>query len=117
MRVLLVDDNPHVLSALVDLFEEEPTVRVVGAALRADDAITLAVSRSPDAVLVDAHMPDGGGQRVVRSVRALLPGVRLVAVSAYLDPHSVSRMLSLGADVYFSKSADLTSLIRSLTHA
>jgi len=115
LRILVADDNPHVLSALVDLLEGEQGVSVVGAARHVDDAITLATLQRPDAVLVDVHMPDGGGERVVSTVRELLPDVRIVAVSAYLDSDDISRMLATGADMCFPKSVDLTSLLRSLT--
>jgi DNA-binding NarL/FixJ family response regulator len=115
LRILVVDDNPHVLSALIDLLEEEGDVCVVGAALRVDDAITLALAKAPDAVLVDVNMPGGGGQKVIAAIRGVLPDVRIVALSAYLDQGSVKRMLSTGADMCFSKSADISSVIRSLT--
>jgi DNA-binding NarL/FixJ family response regulator len=115
VRILVVDDNPHVLTALTDLLEEERSVHVVGAALHVDDAITLAILQRPDVVLVDVHMPGGGGQRVVAAVREILPSVRIVAVSAALDPDDISTMLATGADLCFSKTADFDSLIRSLT--
>jgi DNA-binding NarL/FixJ family response regulator len=115
VRILVVDDNPHVLAALVDLFEDARDVRVVGAALHVDDAIALAILQMPDVVLVDVHMPGGGGQRVVAAIRGLLPDVRIVAVSAYLDQDDISRMLATGADMCLPKTADFTNLIRSLT--
>lgn len=115
LRILVVDDNPHVLSALVDLFEDQHDLSVVGAALREDDAITLALSHRPDVVLVDVHMPQGGGQHVITAVRRHLPSTWIVALSASVDRADCSRMLSTGADVYSSKSADVTSLVRSLT--
>lgn len=115
LRVLVVDDNPHVLAALTDLMEDEHGLRVVGAALHVDDAITLAILQRPDVVLVDVHMPGGGGQRVVAAVRELFPDIRIVALSAFLDQDDISAMLAEGADMCFSKTADFTSLIRSLT--
>lgn len=114
LRILVVDDNPYVLSALVDLFEEEDGVRVVASTHEVDDAISLALSHHPDAVLVDVHMPGGGGRRVVSAIRRLLPGVRIVALSAYLDQNDVSQMLATGADMCLPKNTDFSSLIRSL---
>lgn len=110
-----MDDNPHVLAALVDLFEDDQHVRVVGAALHVDDAITLAILQRPDVVVVDVHMPGGGGQRVVTAIRGLLPDVRIVAVSAYLDQDDISAMLATGADMCLPKTADFTKLMRSIT--
>jgi DNA-binding NarL/FixJ family response regulator len=115
LRVLVVDDNPHALSALVDLIAEEPSVELVAAALRVEDSIALAMTQRPDAVLVDARMPDGGGERAVSEIRALLPGARIVALSAYVDPGHVHRMLAAGAELYVPKDADFSLLMRGLT--
>lgn len=114
LRILLVDDNPHVLSALMDLFEDERDVRIVGAALRVDDAITLAVAHAPDAVLVDVNMPDGGGARFVEAVRASCPDIRIVALSAYLESQGPGRVNGIGADLHLPKNTDMKTLMRSL---
>ena len=115
MRILVVDDEPHVLAALIDLVEDGRGVRVVGAALRVDDAIKLAILQRPDVVLLDVHMPGGGGQHVVAATRNLLPDTRIFAMAALLDRDDISTMLSAGADMCFSKTADVTTLMRSLT--
>ncbi|HEX6876642.1 MAG TPA: response regulator transcription factor [Nocardioidaceae bacterium] len=115
VRILVVDDEPHVLAALIDLVEDERGVRVVGAALRVDDAIKLAILQRPDVVLLDVHMPGGGGQHVVAATRNLLPDTRIFAMAALLDRDDISTMLSAGADMCFSKTADVTTLMRSLT--
>lgn len=115
MRILVVDDNPHVLAALIDLFEDERGVRVVGAALHSDDAITLAALQRPDVVLVDADISGGGGQHVVAAIRGLLPETRIFALSAYLEQDDIFTMLLNGADLCFSKTFDFAPLIRSLT--
>jgi DNA-binding NarL/FixJ family response regulator len=115
LRLLAVDDSPIVLSALVDLILEQPCVELVGAALRVEDSIVLASAQRPDAVLVDARMPDGGGERVVSEIRALLPHARLIALSASVDAEQVHRMLSAGADVYVPKGADFSVLIQGLS--
>jgi DNA-binding NarL/FixJ family response regulator len=115
IRILVVDDNALVLSALVDLLEDEQDVCVVGAALRVEDAIELALSCRPDVVLVDVNMPGGGGRRVVSAIRCLRPGIRIIALSSYLDQDSISSMLATGADMCLSKSEDFSTLMRSLT--
>jgi DNA-binding NarL/FixJ family response regulator len=112
-----VDDYPLALSALIDLIADEPSVRLVGAALRVDDAITLTLAHRPDVVLVDAYMPDGGGERVAFEIRAALPHVRIVALSAHLEEMRIRSMLSAGADRYEPKDADFSTLMWHLVHA
>jgi DNA-binding NarL/FixJ family response regulator len=111
-----VDDYPLALSALIDLVADEPSVRLVGAALRVDDAITLTLAHRPDVVLVDAHMPDGGGERVAAEIRTALPHVRIVALSAHLEEKRIRSMLSAGADRYEPKDADFITMMWNLVH-
>ncbi|MGY1727543.1 response regulator transcription factor [Geodermatophilus sp. SYSU D01062] len=114
LRIVVADDHPLSLAALIDLITEEPSVRLVGAALRVDDAITLTLAHCPDVVLVDVHMPDGGGERVASTIREVLPGVRIVALSAHLEEERIRGMLSAGADRFEPKEADFASLMRDL---
>lgn len=111
-----MDDYPLALSALIDLVADEPSVGLVGAALRVDDAITLTLAHRPDVVLVDAHMPDGGGERVASEIRATLPHVRIVALSAHLEEMRIRSMLSAGADRYEPKDADFITMMWNLVH-
>lgn len=113
--MLVVDDNPHVLSALVDLIDEEPTVDLAAAALRVEDSIALAMVQCPDAVLVDARMPDGGGERVVSEIRAFLPSARIVVLSVYVDTAQTDRLLAAGADLCVRKDTDVCLLMRRLS--
>ena len=70
-RVFLVDDHELFLSGV--RAELGDAVEVVGAASEVDAAIELIRERVPDVVLVDVHMPDGGGARVIREVLTTHP--------------------------------------------
>ena len=109
----MVDDSPQVLSAVLDFLEDLPLTRVLGAARTVDDGLDLTFLSRPDVVLVDAGMP--GIDRVVVAARALMPTVRIAALSACPDVGLGAELLARGADAYASKSTDLTTLLRSLT--
>lgn len=113
LGVLVVDDSPQVLSAFLDLLDDVPLAHVVGAALTVDEGLDLAFLSRPDVVLVDAGMP--GIDRIVIATRALLPAARIAALSACPDAGLGAELLARGADAYASKSADLNTLLRSLT--
>jgi DNA-binding NarL/FixJ family response regulator len=111
--VLVVDDSPQVLSAFLDLLQELPQAHVVGVALTVEDGLDLAFLSRPEVVLVDAGMPDC--LRMVVAARALMPGARIAALTTCPDAGVGAELLARGADAYASKSADLTTLLRSLT--
>jgi DNA-binding NarL/FixJ family response regulator len=60
--------------------------------------------RRPDVVLVDVHMPAGGGERVIRSVLARLPDVRFLALSVSDAPDDVIAVIRAGARGYVTKT-------------
>jgi DNA-binding NarL/FixJ family response regulator len=111
-RVFLVDDHELFLSGV--RAELGSDVEVVGAASDVDAAIELIRERRPDVVLVDVHMPGGGGARVIREVLASEPQVRFLALSVSDAPGDVIATIRAGARGYVTKTiapADLRDAI------
>jgi len=86
-RVFLVDDH-HLFRRGVRA-ELGDAADVVGEASEVDAAVEMIGERLPDVVLVDVHMPGGGGEAVIRGVRAGHPGVRFLALSVSDAPEDV----------------------------
>ncbi len=110
--MFLVDDHELFLSGV--RAELGADVDVVGAASDVDAAIELIRERRPDVVLVDVHMPAGGGARVIREVLASDPQVRFLALSVSDAPGDVIATIRAGARGYVTKTiapADLRDAI------
>ena len=103
--VLVVEDQPDLVSALVALIKSRPSLRLVGSAQNVDHALELASLHRPDVALVDVKMPGGGGPRFAHDVRICSPDTRVVALSAYEDRSTVFAMLRAGAVAYLVKGA------------
>ncbi len=84
MKVLLVDDDPEIRHALRLLFEFE-SFDVVGEAPDALVAIGLARKLQPRFIILDLMMPKLRGDQAADVLRAVAPGTRIVAFSAWLD--------------------------------
>ncbi|RPI20641.1 MAG: DNA-binding response regulator, partial [Actinobacteria bacterium] len=101
-RIFLVDDHELFVSGvraeLAERFE------VTGWATDVDDAIDQIRKQRPDVVLVDVHMPGGGGLAVVGNVIQELPDVRFLALSVSDAPEDVIAMIRGGARGYVTKS-------------
>ena len=95
LRVFLVDD--HRLFRAGVRAELGPEVEVVGEADEVAAAIELVCERLPDVVLVDVHMPDGGGQAVIDAVGRLHPDVRFLALSVSDAAEDVIGVIRAGA--------------------
>src|SRR5687768_8249116 len=77
VRVLVADDDPEARTLLVSVLQSlgHDVVAEVGTGR---DAVVLAQSHGPDAVLLDVHMPDGTGLEAAKQIAAALPGVAVV---------------------------------------
>ena len=111
-RVLLVDDHHLFLSGV--RAELGPDVDVVGAASEVDAAIELIRERTPDVVLVDVHMPGGGGARVIREVLTTNPEIRFLALSVSDAPEDVIATIRAGARGYVTKSIEPAELLDAI---
>jgi DNA-binding NarL/FixJ family response regulator len=101
-RVFLVDDH-HMFRTGVKA-ELKPHVDIVGDASEVEAAVEMIGERLPDVVLVDVHMPGGGGERVIRDVLTAHPQVRFLALSVSDSPDDVIAIIRAGARGYVTKT-------------
>ena len=94
-RVVLVDDHGLFRSGV--RAELGRQVEVVGEADDVQPAIDLISELLPDVVLLDVHLPGGGGQAVVQAIKATHPQVRFLALSASDAPEDVIAVIRAGA--------------------
>ena len=102
LRVVLVDD--HRLFRAGVRSELGDAVEVVGEAGTVAEAVALVVARQPDVVLLDVHMPDGGGRAVLAGVGQQAPGTRFLALSVSDAAEDVIGVIRGGARGYVTKS-------------
>ncbi len=101
-RVLIADDDNDVRQAVRELLEDQRFV-IVGEAVDGADAVTKALDLQPDVVLIDLRMPDVDGIEATRKIKALLPMVQVVMLSAYGDPGLISAAENAGVYAYLIK--------------
>jgi DNA-binding NarL/FixJ family response regulator len=114
-RVVIVDDHEIFRAGLKAGLG--PTVQVVGEAGSVEEAVPLIKAADPDVVLLDVHLPDGGGQAVIAPVHAERPGVRFLALSVSDAPEDVVAVIRAGARGYVTKTigpAELTTNIHKI---
>jgi len=112
VKVFVVDDHDlfraGVRAELADTFE------VVGEASDTDAAIELIREREPDVVLLDVHLPGGGGRIVVEEVRKTHPDIVFLAISASDAPEDVVSVVHAGARGYVTKTIATAELIDAI---
>jgi DNA-binding NarL/FixJ family response regulator len=112
-RVFIVDDHGLFRSGVRSELGDQ--VDVVGEADDVGPAVTLIAECLPDVVLLDVHLPGGGGQEVVTATKASHPEVRFLALSASDAPEDVIAVIRAGARGYVTKTisgAELVDAVR-----
>ena len=101
-RVVIVDD--HELFRAGVRAGLEGLVEIAGAAATVDEAVDLIAAAQPDVVLLDVHMPDGGGVAVLRRAAAAGTSARFLALSVSDAAEDVIATIRAGARGYVTKS-------------
>jgi len=115
VRVFLVDDHALFragVRAELDSITDE--VDVVGEAGSVGEAVVGINHLKPDVVLLDVHMPDGGGAEVLRQVRTALPEVVFLALSVSDAAEDVIAVIRAGARGYVTKTISSQELVRAV---
>jgi DNA-binding NarL/FixJ family response regulator len=102
LAVFLVDD--HAMFRAGVRAELGRYVEVVGEASTVAEAISRIGVIQPDVVLLDVHMPDGGGRAVLESIRRSHPQVKFLALSVSDAAEDVIGLIRAGARGYVTKT-------------
>jgi DNA-binding NarL/FixJ family response regulator len=117
IRVLLADDDGTFLEALSPLIERQPELAVIGTALDGLAAIELADELTPDAVVIDLHMPRLDGVSAVARLRHDHPSMCVIALTG--DDHAAlhDAVTEAGADAVLMKDEFVDVLMERLAAA
>jgi DNA-binding NarL/FixJ family response regulator len=112
VRVVLVDDHALFRAGVRGELGED--VEIVGEAASVAEAVPLIRTTDPDVVLLDVHLPDGGGQAVIAGVAPDRPAVKFLALSVSDAAEDVIGVIRAGARGYVTKTisgAELTDAV------
>jgi DNA-binding NarL/FixJ family response regulator len=107
-RVVLVDD--HELFRAGVRGELGTKVDIVGEAGSVAEAVPLIRDADPDVVLLDVHLPDGGGEAVIAGISVERPGVKFLALSVSDAAEDVIGVIRAGARGYVTKTISADEL-------
>ena len=112
IRISMVDDHRLFLSGVKA--ELEGSVDVVSASNDIDEAIDAIREHRPDVVLVDVHMPGGGGLAVIQNGSETNPDIKFLALSVSDAAEDVIAMIRAGARGYVTKSIAPEELVEAI---
>jgi DNA-binding NarL/FixJ family response regulator len=120
-RIFAVDDHALVRSGVKSELAAVPAgeggaprIDVVGEAGDVDSAVAAIPAAAPDVVLLDVHLPGGGGAEVIRRVLAQHPSTLFLALSVSDAPEDVIAVIRAGARGYLTKSVSGPELAEAI---
>ncbi len=102
-RVLLVDDYAVVRDGLAQLLQGEPDLTVCAEAASAEQALDIAEKTRPDLAVVDISLGGANGIELIKNLKTLQPGLRILVLSMHDESHFAERALRAGASGYVMK--------------
>ena len=112
LRVVIVDD--HAMFRAGVRHEIGARCTVVGEGEDVDTAVAAVLATEPDVVLLDVHLPGGGGAEVIKQVHAVKPGVKFLALSVSDAAEDVIGVIRAGARGYVTKSINSEELLEGM---
>ncbi|MFC1955872.1 response regulator [Chloroflexota bacterium] len=114
MRVLIVDDHALMRSGIASLLRAND-IEVVGEASNGLEAVEKTVSLRPDIVLMDIMMPGCNGLQATKLIKAEMPQVKIVMVTAFDDDEDLFKAIKNGAVGYILKNIKAEEFIELLS--
>lgn len=106
IRVVLVDDEHLLRSALATLLPLDGTIEIVAEAANGAEAVTATLRFKPDVLVIDLEMPEMDGLDAVARIREQIPDQPVLMLTRHARPGVLRRALGLGVRGFLSKNAE-----------
>ena len=114
IRVMLVEDHVLVRQGTRELLEREEDIEVVAEAGDGEEAVRLAAEHRPGVILMDIAIPKLNGLEATQRIKAAIPELAVLVLSAYDDDEYVFAFLEAGAAGYLLKDVSAGDLIKAI---
>ncbi|MBA3291896.1 MAG: response regulator transcription factor, partial [Actinobacteria bacterium] len=115
LRVLIAEDHTLVSEGLEVLLSMAEDVELAGTVSNGEAAIDAAREGEVDVILMDVNLGQSmSGIEATRQVKRISPETRVLILSMFTDPGTVSEGIKAGADGYLSKSASREAVIQAI---
>lgn len=114
IRILIVDENTRVRWGLRMLLAIEQDITVAGETGNVEEALALAQTLGPDAIVVDIGMQDAEGVNAVRRLRAVSPTAALIILTLRGDKDTRAEAQQAGAHAFLEKYGEAADLIQTI---
>lgn len=114
ISVLLADDHSIVRSGIKLLINSQSDMEVLYEAKDGEEAVNIALEKSPDVVILDLNMPKKSGLVAIKQINEANKEVKIIVLTMHDDKEYIFRALQAGASSYLLKSHHENDLIEAI---
>ncbi|HEV2524140.1 MAG TPA: response regulator transcription factor [Gammaproteobacteria bacterium] len=114
IRVMIVDDQDLVSSAITALLSDTPNIEVIAKASSGEEAILLAKQHKPNVILMDIRMPGISGIFATQKITTQHPDIKIIALTSCNEAPFAIHMLKAGAHGYLTKGATIEKMVQAI---
>ena len=114
IKILIVDDHPFTRAGIRTILEDEKGIQIIGEAANGEEAIRMALEKSPDVIIMDITMPKVSGIEATQQILEKNPDIKIIALSIHSGHYFVKKMLDAGVLGYLLKDEMPEELIRAI---
>lgn len=112
ISVAVVDDHPMIREGVASVLSRDSRFRIVAQGESGREAVSIACDCKPDVMLIDVHMPGGGGIAAAGAIHAKAPSVKTIMLTVSEEESDLVSALEAGASGYVLKGTPGSELIR-----
>jgi DNA-binding NarL/FixJ family response regulator len=113
-RVMIVEDHADFRDLMEVLLGREPDIDLLAQAGSLTEARDQAARLELDVAVLDLGLPDGSGADLIADLRRASPGVKVMVLSASLDPAGIEKARSAGADEFLDKLTPVNEVLATV---
>lgn len=114
VKVILVDDHEFARQGIKKFLDSDKSIEIMGEASTYYEAISLIEQHQPDVLLLDIRLKEGNGIDVAKFVRANMPQIKILVLTAHNDDQYVKAMLKIGVNGYLIKTVSAEQLRKAI---
>jgi DNA-binding NarL/FixJ family response regulator len=114
IKILIVDDHNLVRDGIQSLLSTAKDMWVVGEASCGEEAVSEALEKKPDLILMDIMLPDFNGIEAARRIKEKMPQVKILFLSMEVIENFVTEAVQVGADGYLPKEIGKHILLEAI---
>lgn len=113
LRVLIADDAPDI-RLLLKMYLTDTRLEVVGEATNGAEAVEMAKTEQPEAIILDLAMPVMDGLEAIPLIKQASPATKIVVLSGFDAQRMAEKAIGLGAETYLQKGVALGEISQTV---